>query len=67
MNAPWSRLSDADLRQLSGALRAGRLAPPFSSVGVRRYLAADLADAVAGELQRLHSAGMNPEQLTYIR
>lgn len=66
MNAPWPRLSEADLRQLSGALRAGRLAPPFGAVGLRRYLAAELADAVAAELQRLHGAGMEPAHLALL-
>lgn len=63
MNAPWPRLSEADLRQLGGALRAGRLAPPFGAVGVRRYLAADVADAVAAELQRLAGEGFQTAQL----
>lgn len=66
MNAPWPRLSEADLRQLGGALRAGRLTAPFGAVGLRRYLAVELADAVATELQRLHGAGMEPAHLALL-
>lgn len=66
MNAPWPRLSEADLRQLGGALRAGRLAPPFGAVGVRRYLAADVADPVAAELQRLAGEGFQTAQLALL-
>ncbi len=66
MTAPWSRLSDADLRQLSGALQAGRLALPFSAVSLARYLAPELRDAVVAEGQRLHRAGMNAAQLALL-
>lgn len=66
MSAPWPRLSETDLRQLSGALRAGRLIPPFGAVGIRRYLAAELADAVADEMQCLHRAGMNAPHLALL-
>ena len=66
MSALWPRLSETDLRQLSGALRAGRLIPPFGAVGIRRYLAAELADAVADEMQRLHRAGMNAPHLALL-
>jgi hypothetical protein len=66
MGGTWQRLTEADLRQLSGALRAGRLVPPFGAVGLRRYLAAELADIVAGELQRLASEGFQPTHLTLL-
>lgn len=66
MTAPWSRLSDADLRQLSGALQAGRLALPFSAVSLARYLAPELRDAVVAESQRLHRAGMTAVQLALL-
>ena len=38
MTSPWSRLSEADLRQLGGTLQAGRLTVPFSAVSLQRYL-----------------------------
>ena len=66
MSAPWPRLSETDLRQLSGALRAGRLSVPFSTVGLRRYLAAELIDVVVAESQRLHQAGLTGPQLALL-
>ncbi|MBK8752324.1 MAG: phospholipase [Candidatus Competibacteraceae bacterium] len=63
MGGIWQRLTEADLRQLSGALRAGRLTPPFNAVGVRRYLATEAAAAVAAELQRQHQDGLKPDHL----
>jgi hypothetical protein len=66
MSAPWPRLSETDLRQLSGALRAGRLSVPFSAVGLRRYLVAELIDVVVAESQRLHQAGLTGPQLALL-
>ncbi len=62
MGGTWQHLTEADLRQLGGALRAGRLTPPFNAVGVRRYLATEAAAAVATELQRLAGEGFQPAQ-----
>jgi phosphatidylserine/phosphatidylglycerophosphate/cardiolipin synthase-like enzyme len=66
MISPWSRLSEADLRQLGGALQAGRLTVPFSAVSLQRYLAADRIEAVVAESQRLHEAGLNGTQVAYL-
>ena len=63
MTTPWPRLSETDLRQLSSALQAGRLAMPLSAVGLRRYLAADIAEAVAIEGQRLADQGFQTAHL----
>lgn len=63
MTTPWPRLSEADLRQLSSALQAGRLAMPLSAVSLRRYLAADIAEAVAIEEQRLAGEGFQTAHL----
>ena len=66
MTSPWSRLSEADLRQLGGTLQAGRLTVPFSAVSLQRYLAADRIEAVVAESQRLHAAGMTGTQVAYL-
>ena len=63
MTTPWSRLSETDLRQLSGALQAGRLTLPLSAVSLQRYLAADTAEAVAIEGQRLADEGFQTAHL----
>lgn len=56
-------LTDEDLGQLAAALRAGRLAPPFSGIALRRYVPDHLAEAVAGSIRRLHAEGLRPEHL----
>ena len=63
MTTPWSRLSETDLRQLSSALQAGRLTLPLSAVSLQRYLAADTAEAVAIEGQRLADEGFQTAHL----
>ncbi len=66
MTSPWSRLSAADLRQLGGALQAGRLTVPFSAVSLQRYLAADRIQAAIAESQRLYEVGMTGTQVAYL-
>jgi hypothetical protein len=59
-------LSEAELESLVGALRSGRLLPPFSGTAVQRYCAAANAVAVADEMQRLAADGLKPEHLAMI-
>jgi len=66
MPSPWSRLSEADLRQLGGALQAGRLTVPFSAVSLQRYLAADRIEAAIAESQRLYEVGMTGTQVAFL-
>ena len=66
MTSPWAALSQADLRQLGGALQTGRLTAPFSAVSLHRYLAAALIDPVVAESQRLYQAGMTAPQLALL-
>jgi len=66
MTSPWAALSQADLRQLGGALQTGRLTAPFSAVSLHRYLAAALIDPVVAESQRLYQAGMTASQLALL-
>jgi len=59
-------LTDADLTALASALRAGRLAPPFTAVGVRRFCAGEHAGAAAARLQELADDGMGPRHLAVL-
>src|SRR5208337_515798 len=52
------RLSTEDLGQLAGALRAGWVAPPFSSLILRNSVPDALADSVAIDLQTATEAGL---------
>src|SRR5271166_509631 len=54
------QLTSEDLSQLTGALRSGRIAPPFSPLFLRRYLPESMAALVAVELQQRVAGGMEP-------
>ena len=56
-------LSTQDLSQLAGALRSGRLTPPFSSLVLRRYVSEVMAGRLATELQQLANEGLAPGHL----
>ena len=60
MTSVFCRLGTADLAQLGDALRAGRLAPPFSPALVGRYVAENWVEAVAAELRDEVAAGGSP-------
>jgi hypothetical protein len=59
-------LTDADLAALAGALRSGRLHPPFTAVAVQRYCASSSAAGVAAWLEQLHEEGMRPQYLALL-
>jgi phosphatidylserine/phosphatidylglycerophosphate/cardiolipin synthase-like enzyme len=63
MTSTLCLLTTEDLTQLANALRSGRLAPPFTSLLLRRYLPENLAGRVAIELQQRISDGMEPQHL----
>lgn len=56
-------LSSEDLRLLAGALRSGRVAPPFSSAQLRRYVPDRQADQIAAEFNRAVLDGVRPAVL----
>lgn len=63
MSSPLLKLPlDARLA-LAEALESGRLAPPFSSFSLRRYLGSALSAGIAAELTRLGEAGFSAAQL----
>ena len=63
MASIFTLLTTEDLKQLAGALRAGRLTPPYSPLAVRRYVAENLADQVAAELRLRDQNGMSAKIL----
>jgi phosphatidylserine/phosphatidylglycerophosphate/cardiolipin synthase-like enzyme len=63
MNSALSLLSTEDLQKMAGALRAGRLRPPFSSLVLRRYVPGTLAEQVTIELRGRFQGAGQPENL----
>jgi len=63
MTSALCLLTSEDLSQLAGALRSGRIAPPFSPLVLRRYLPESMAALVAGELQQRVVEGMESRHL----
>jgi phosphatidylserine/phosphatidylglycerophosphate/cardiolipin synthase-like enzyme len=56
-------LSDRDMAETAGALRSGRLAPPFSVVALERIISKDLAPRTVEALDKLTAVGFGPEQI----
>lgn len=61
------RLGDRGLRNIAGALGAGRLMPTYETLAGRRACGeGEVADAVAAELARLAAQGWTPTQLAIL-
>ena len=63
MTSALCQLTSEDLSQLAGALRSGRIAPPFSPLVLRRYVPESMAALVAVELQQRVAEGMESRHL----
>ena len=63
MTSALCQLTSEDLSQLAGALRSGRIAPPFSPLVLRRYVPESMAALVAVELQQRLAEGMESRHL----
>lgn len=63
MTAAFSKLSDADLRQLASALKARRISTPYSELQVSRVLSPTLAADVTASLRELESLGFGEQQI----
>jgi phosphatidylserine/phosphatidylglycerophosphate/cardiolipin synthase-like enzyme len=63
MTSAFCRLTSEDLGRLAGALRSGRLAPPFTPILLRRYVPEGVAAGIAIELQRRIGEGMQARHL----
>jgi phosphatidylserine/phosphatidylglycerophosphate/cardiolipin synthase-like enzyme len=66
MADPFLQLTDADLRALAAALTGGRLAPPYSPVGVGRVVGPVAAGLVTARLSELAELGMPPEHAAVV-
>ncbi|MFH1112566.1 MAG: DISARM system phospholipase D-like protein DrmC [Pseudomonadota bacterium] len=59
-------LGDGDLRIIAAALRSGRLAPPFSTLALQRFVQNSVAGYTAEGLQRLADQGFQPSQIALV-
>ncbi len=63
MTTAFSKLSDADLRELAAALKSQRVSDPYSELQVNRILSPELAPDVAASLQELSTLGFDEHQI----
>ena len=63
MSSILCRLTTDDLRQVSAALRSGRLGLPLTAFALRRFIAQDFADSISSELQERADKGYSATQL----
>jgi phosphatidylserine/phosphatidylglycerophosphate/cardiolipin synthase-like enzyme len=66
MNDRLLQLADSDLREIASALRAKRLAPPFSAMSLGRLIAAPVAQEIAVDMQALADQGFTGPQLAAV-
>jgi hypothetical protein len=59
-------LTDANLMALAGALRSGRLQPPYAALSIQRNIPATQASEIGLRLQHLHEEGMQPQHLALL-
>ena len=63
MKDPLLSLASDELRQLASALEAGRLTPPYSAVGLQRFVGHTIAADVADSLSEIAADGCGPAAL----
>jgi phosphatidylserine/phosphatidylglycerophosphate/cardiolipin synthase-like enzyme len=66
MNDPLHELTGTDLRSLAADLRSGRLAPPYTALGVGQRLGVERGRVVAERLEELSALGMQPEHVAVV-
>jgi len=59
-------LGDGDLRLIAAALMTGRLAPPFSTLALKRFVQSAVAENTAAGLQRMSEQGFDPLQIALV-
>jgi phosphatidylserine/phosphatidylglycerophosphate/cardiolipin synthase-like enzyme len=64
MPDPFQALTDTALRSLADALRAGRLAPPYATLG--HGVARELVRPVVDRLEALGGQGMRPDHIAVV-
>jgi phosphatidylserine/phosphatidylglycerophosphate/cardiolipin synthase-like enzyme len=60
------KLADRDIQEIAGALRSGRLSPPFSSVAINRIVPGHDEPELLGNLNRFTGSGFTPEQIATV-
>ena len=65
MTAAFSILSDADLRELTTALKSRRVSAPYSELQVTPVLSPKLAPDVTASLKELATVGFNEQQIAF--
>ncbi len=66
MTEKLTNLGDSDLHSIAAALRSGRLAPPFSSLALQRFVQDSVAGCTAEGLQGLSDQGFQPAQIALV-
>lgn len=66
MTDPLLLLSDPDLAEIGRALRAHRLEPPYSDIGLQRLVPEPAATQVAAAMQQFADQGFSPEQIATV-
>ena len=60
MKEPLLTLKASELRDLAGALDAGRLGPPYTALSLQRFVSRERADAIATSLAEIGGRGSTP-------
>lgn len=63
MKEPLLSLASEELRQLAGALEAGRLSPPYSGIALQRFVSQAIAPAVGAKLAELAQVGCSSQAM----
>jgi phosphatidylserine/phosphatidylglycerophosphate/cardiolipin synthase-like enzyme len=63
MTGAFSKLSDADLKELATALKSRRVTAPYSELQVNRVLSPKIASEVTVSLQGLQTRGFSEQQI----
>ena len=63
MTGAFSKLSDADLKELATALKSRRVTAPYSELQVNRVLSPKIASEVTVSLQELQTRGFSEQQI----
>src|SRR5438270_7148086 len=64
MKEPLLSLASEELRQLAGALDAGRLSPPYSAIALQRFVSQAIAPGVAAKLTELSELGCSSKAMS---
>jgi|SRR5208337_1556048 len=63
MKSPLHNLSRVAMLDLSDALAAGRLKPPYSALQIAEYVPESVSDEIGADLARMDAAGIQPAHI----